>query len=103
MLDFSESTYQWEFYSGGAKQLAKRIYTLDRVYEGDARIILNWMFYHDVLNKFSARHWGHRTSIMMGCAQDNYIIKAALQSGTASKVANSKPLYLSSSLTGHRL
>lgn len=92
MLDFSESTYQWELYAGGAKQVAKRVYTLDRVYEGDARIVLNWMFYHDALNKFSARHWRHRTADMMGCARDNYIIKAVLQSGNTSKVTHSKIL-----------
>lgn len=86
MLDFSESTYQWELYAGGSKCIAKRIYTLDRVYEGDALTVLNLMFYHDALNKFTARHWKHRTADMIGCARDDDIIKAVLQSGNTSKV-----------------
>lgn len=88
MLDFSESTCHWQIYAGGAKHIAKRIYTLDRVYEGDALTVLNLMFYHDALNKFTARHWKQRTADMLGCARDDCIIKAVLQSGNTSKIRN---------------
>ncbi len=33
---------------------------LDESYEGDLATLLDWVFYHDVLYKFSIRHWTQR-------------------------------------------
>ncbi|KAH8665998.1 fungal-specific transcription factor domain-containing protein [Tricladium varicosporioides] len=93
MLDSSQFSYQWEIYSGGAKQVAKKIYARDQVYEGDALTMLNWMFYHDALNKFSARHWTHKSYMVSSaeiasCARDDQIMRMALLSGNTSKIIN---------------
>jgi hypothetical protein len=86
--DISESTYQWELYAGGAKQVGKRIYALDQTCEGDARVILMWLFYHDALSKFTARHWLRKTDNLQKCGEDDQIRKAALLSGDVTEVVH---------------
>lgn len=91
MLDPSRYTYQWEIYAGGAKQIAKRLYSHKQVYEGDALLVLNWLFFHDAMFKFSARHWRHTEPDVaacggMSCAQDDQIMKMALLSGNPREV-----------------
>jgi hypothetical protein len=85
MLDVSDMSHQWKVYAGGAREIGKVIYKLDQVYQGDAAVILNWMFYHDALFNFSVRHWRQKTSGLHGCV-DNQFRKAVLQSGHTSKV-----------------
>jgi hypothetical protein len=86
MLDPSDSSCQWEVYGCGAKQIGKQIYSPDQVYDGNAGIILNWLFYHDALSRFSARHWRRGTIDLEEFERDDQIIRAVQLSGNTSKV-----------------
>jgi hypothetical protein len=89
MLDSSEYSYQWEIYAGGAKTVARQIYRKEKVHEGDALAMLNWMFYHDALFRFGARHWRRSNVITSGawqCARDDQIMNMALRSCNPSEV-----------------
>jgi hypothetical protein len=48
--------------------------------------MLDWLLYHDVLAKFSARHWVQRTRGQEECAEDDQIRKRAFSLPERSKV-----------------
>ncbi|KAK0640631.1 fungal-specific transcription factor domain-containing protein [Cercophora newfieldiana] len=41
----------------GSKRLAGSIHKPHATYDGDCAMILDWIFYHDTMYKFSSRHW----------------------------------------------
>lgn len=91
MLD-SPETHQWLMYACGAREVAKTHYFPGQVYEGDASVILNWLFYHEALFNFSVRHWRNQTSGLGVCMLDDQIRRAVLLSGNTSKVNMLAPL-----------
>jgi len=52
-----DSTYQWLWYVCSAKDVANSagLGWVDK--ESDISIVLRWVYYHDVLSRFSLRHW----------------------------------------------
>ncbi|KAK0617617.1 fungal-specific transcription factor domain-containing protein [Immersiella caudata] len=56
-LYLNASTINCSVFLCGSKQLASSIHTAHENYEGDCAMILDWIFYHDTMYKFSARHW----------------------------------------------
>jgi len=62
----------------GCKQIARRIHQPNNTYDGDAALIMDWVFYHDVLYKFSIRHWSHRVQDQVLLAADEKIISKAV-------------------------
>ncbi|KAK4447273.1 fungal-specific transcription factor domain-containing protein [Podospora aff. communis PSN243] len=53
----NSSTVSCSVFLCGSKQLASSIHTPHASYEGDSAMILDWIFYHDTMYKFSSRHW----------------------------------------------
>jgi len=86
MYDSSEIQYDWARYACGAKMTGHHVYSANQIYEGDARVLLDWLFYHDALARFSTRHWVKITPSMEECTKDNHIRRAALLCGSSSKV-----------------
>ncbi len=86
MYDSSVIQYDWAQYICRAKTAAHYAYCADQAYEGDARILLEWLFYHDSISRFSAHHWGARTPGMDACAKDKHIRRTVLLGGSPSKV-----------------
>lgn len=92
ILDSYESSYQWELYACGAKRVGNQIYPLDQVYQGDASVILNWLFYHDALFTFTACHW-RPEAYVEECVRDDQIRRAVLLSGNTSKVLRAEIIF----------
>ena len=78
MNDPSSPTNQadWATHVCNAKKAARYVYSLDRSYTGDVRILLEWMFYHDAVSRFSAGHWSHRSEGMIACSNDHQVRRA---------------------------
>lgn len=74
IFDQPDSPYAWAQHICKAKMAVKDIYTLDTPYQGDLALILDWVYYHDVLSKFSVRHYKQRTIGQETCARDKYIM-----------------------------
>ncbi|KAI9742119.1 MAG: hypothetical protein M1834_000509 [Cirrosporium novae-zelandiae] len=71
----SDSASTWTWYACGAKNIVKTVYASNKIYIGDPAILLDWVYYHDTLSKFSLRHWKQRTVAQSTCVSD-YSIKS---------------------------
>ncbi|OCL14685.1 hypothetical protein AOQ84DRAFT_384532, partial [Glonium stellatum] len=80
IFDQPDSPYGWAQHICKAKMAVKGAYTLDTAYQGDLALILDWVYYHDVLSKFSVRHYKQRTIDQVTCAKDKYIMYKQLAS-----------------------
>ena len=64
------------FFSG-AKKIANLVHQPNMTYDGDPALILDWIFYHDTLYKFSIRHWVKKQDDqVMLAAQEKIVSKA---------------------------
>ncbi|KAF2430598.1 hypothetical protein EJ08DRAFT_239139 [Tothia fuscella] len=90
MLDSSESPQLWKFHAGMAKQIGIKICSSNQSYGGDVSVVLNWLFYHEALARFSGRHWNSIGffSVEAHCMRDSLITRAVLLSSDASKIIN---------------
>ncbi|KAK0742625.1 fungal-specific transcription factor domain-containing protein [Schizothecium vesticola] len=52
-----ESSRGWGIFFTGSKQIARFQHVPHKTYDGDPALILDWLFYHDTMHKFSLRHW----------------------------------------------
>jgi hypothetical protein len=86
MYDSDRSSLDWAQQVCNAKIAAGHVYSLDRRYEGDIRILLEWIFYHDALARFSVNHWSQRNAGMLACMEDHRVRQALKLSGSSSKV-----------------
>lgn len=67
----------WAIFFCGTKKIAKTVHRHDNTYEGDPALILDWVFYHDVMYKFSIRHWNDKLDQQkMLAAEDKIVSKA---------------------------
>lgn len=57
--------------NGGAKQVGKRFYSPDQIYQGDAIVFLHWLLYYEVLFIFTAHHWITQKSHLVGYLPEN--------------------------------
>jgi hypothetical protein len=62
------------------------VYGHDETYEGDLATLLDWVFYHDVLYKFSIRHWTQRVEEQRQLAKETKIISKQIYSPLRSVV-----------------
>ncbi|KAK9427691.1 fungal-specific transcription factor domain-protein [Lipomyces doorenjongii] len=58
----SETSFQWPLYVSGAKRMLCAIDHYIPAIETDTELLLLWMYYHDVLGRFTSRHWPHQTA-----------------------------------------
>ncbi|KAK1835672.1 fungal-specific transcription factor domain-containing protein [Podospora conica] len=52
-----EPSRGWGIFFSGSKQIARYYHTPHKTYDGDPALVLDWLFYHDTMHKFSLRHW----------------------------------------------
>lgn len=52
-----ESPRAWGIFFTGSKQIARFHHVPHKTYDGDPALVLDWLFYHDTMHKFSLRHW----------------------------------------------
>ncbi|KAH0499795.1 hypothetical protein TgHK011_006961 [Trichoderma gracile] len=62
-------TTVWSVHFDGCMTIVKSSYQGLRVNEGEHATLLDWVFYHNVLYKFSLQHWQRRTPEMAAIAQ----------------------------------
>jgi hypothetical protein len=76
----------WTVFFCGCKRISKMVYGHDETYEGDLATLLDWVFYHDVLYKFSIRHWTQRVEEQRQLAKETKIISKQIYSPLRSVV-----------------
>ncbi|KIW16545.1 hypothetical protein PV08_03733 [Exophiala spinifera] len=86
------SSNTWTGSFCGSKKLAKLSYEYDEAYEGDIALVLDWLFYHNVMYKFTMRHWGQRNSEQEDLAREPTIISKDLFSPKRHIVSQSSRL-----------
>ncbi|KAF2792458.1 hypothetical protein K505DRAFT_307580 [Melanomma pulvis-pyrius CBS 109.77] len=52
----------------------------EQAYQGDLAVILDWVYYYDVLSKFAVRHFDRRTPGMIDCAKRKDLMVAEMNS-----------------------
>ncbi len=62
----------------GCKKIALSVHREGNTYDGDAALILDWVFYHDVLYKFSIQHWDRKAAQQTSLAGDKKIVSKAV-------------------------
>ncbi|RAK95682.1 Zn(II)2Cys6 transcription factor [Aspergillus ibericus CBS 121593] len=60
---------QWTRYLIGAKSIIKAS-SLSKSQGGEFSLLMDWVYYHDVLSRFSMLHWHRRTSDMESLSDD---------------------------------
>ncbi|KAH7138209.1 fungal-specific transcription factor domain-containing protein [Dendryphion nanum] len=55
-----DGPFHWIWYICSSKEIAKTVGMKWLDSESDALVILRWVYYHDVLSRFSLRHWRFR-------------------------------------------
>ncbi|KAJ9144113.1 Fungal specific transcription factor domain-containing protein [Pleurostoma richardsiae] len=77
-LNFDGSSLSWAIFFCGTKKIARTVHERDNTYEGDQALILDWVFYHDVMYKFSIRHWEDKVEQQRLLAADEKIVSKAV-------------------------
>ncbi|KAL6859453.1 fungal-specific transcription factor domain-containing protein [Trichoderma novae-zelandiae] len=67
-------TTVWSVHFDGCMTIVKSSYQGHKVSEGEHATLLDWVFYHNVLYKFSLQHWQRRTTEMAAIAQRDMLI-----------------------------
>ncbi|KAF2470637.1 uncharacterized protein BDR25DRAFT_286748 [Lindgomyces ingoldianus] len=61
-------------------------YALDKSYEGDLALVLDWVYYYDVHSKFAVRHFDRRVVSMLDCARKKNLHYVELNSPCKTRV-----------------
>ncbi|UKZ52978.1 hypothetical protein TrVGV298_006764 [Trichoderma virens] len=70
----SGKTTVWSVHFDGCMTIVKSSYQGRGEREGEHATLLDWVFYHNVLYKFSLQHWQRRTPEMAAIAQRDMLI-----------------------------
>ncbi|KAK3350207.1 fungal-specific transcription factor domain-containing protein [Lasiosphaeria hispida] len=77
-LNSEGSSLNWAIFFCGCKRIINMVHKPHRTYEGDPALILDWIFYHDTLYKFSIRHWDQREHEQIALAAQEKIVSKAI-------------------------
>ena len=77
-MNFDGSSLSWAIFFCGTKKIAKTVHRQNNTYEGDPALILDWVFYHDVMYKFSIRHWSDKLEQQILLAAEDKIVSKAV-------------------------
>ncbi|KAF2185249.1 hypothetical protein K469DRAFT_165051 [Zopfia rhizophila CBS 207.26] len=72
--------YEWAADICYAKTAVIATYAPDKSYQGDPAIVLDWVYYYDVLSKFSVRHFDRRYARQLICAKKKQIMLTEMNS-----------------------
>lgn len=48
---------RWSFYLCGAKKIIHAAAVTAKLHQNDTAIVMDWIYYHEVMSEFSIRHW----------------------------------------------
>jgi hypothetical protein len=57
----------WSFYLCGAKKIIDAVPTTVELYKEESAILMDWIYYHEVISEFSLRYWAEASSIDNFC------------------------------------
>lgn len=77
-MNFDASDLNWAVFFCGTKRLANMITKQHDTYFGDEAMIIDWIFYHDAMYKFSIRHWRRRNHDQVHLAAQNKVLSKAV-------------------------
>jgi hypothetical protein len=63
-----------------SKTAAVAACTMNQTHTGDLALVLNWIYYLDVISKFSIRHFDRRQAGSIVCAKREHLMVAAKNS-----------------------
>ncbi|RFU74387.1 hypothetical protein TARUN_7862 [Trichoderma arundinaceum] len=77
-LNFETSDLSWSIFFCGTKRIANLVTKTDDTYFGDEALIIDWIFYHDVMYKFSIRHWREKNRDQIQLAAQRKVLSKAV-------------------------
>lgn len=89
-MNFDTSDLNWAIFFCGTKRLANMITKQHDTYFGDEAMIIDWIFYHDAMYKFSIRHWRKRNSDQIHLAAQKKVLSKAVFSPERQTVSDDK-------------
>lgn len=102
-LNFDSSSLNWSIFFCGTKSIASRVTELHSTYYGDEALILDWIFYHDAMYKFSIRHWIDKNEDQIQLAGLKKVISKAVFAPERQTVSDLLSIYLSSQISNRTL
>jgi hypothetical protein len=54
---------RWGFYLCGAKKIIHASATTVELYQHESAIVMDWIYYHEIISEFSLRHWAEPGAI----------------------------------------
>ncbi|KAI5456939.1 fungal-specific transcription factor domain-containing protein [Mariannaea sp. PMI_226] len=73
-LKFDTSDLSWSIFFCGTKRIAKLVTQKHETYFGEEALIVDWIFYSDVMYKFSIRHWENKNIDQIQLASQEKIL-----------------------------
>lgn len=58
---------RWTFYLCGAKKIIAASAETVQLYKDESAILMDWIYYHEVISEFSLRHWAEASTINSFC------------------------------------
>ncbi|KFX91311.1 hypothetical protein V490_05979 [Pseudogymnoascus sp. VKM F-3557] len=77
-LDINTPDLSWTIFFCGTKRIANLVTEKDDTYFGEKALLMDWIFYHDVMYKFSIRHWDNKNSDQIELAGQRKLISKAV-------------------------
>ncbi|KAM0261021.1 hypothetical protein ACHAQJ_002460 [Trichoderma viride] len=77
-LNFDTSDLSWSIFFCGTKRIASFVTKTDDTYFGDEALIIDWIFYHDVMYMFSIRHWREKNLDQIQLASQRKVLSKAV-------------------------
>ncbi|KAK5996189.1 hypothetical protein PT974_04617 [Cladobotryum mycophilum] len=77
-LNFESSDLSWSIFFCGTKKIASLVTQKNNAYFGDEALIMDWIFYHDVMYKFSICHWMDKNMDQIELAAQEKIMSKAV-------------------------
>ncbi|KAL7809082.1 fungal-specific transcription factor domain-containing protein [Trichoderma gracile] len=77
-LNFDTSELSWSIFFCGTKRIVNLVTKTDDTFFGDEALIIDWIFYHDVMYKFSIRHWREKNKDQILLASQRKVLSKAV-------------------------
>jgi len=92
-LHFETSALSWSIFFCGTKRIASLVTQRNNDYAGDEALLMDWIFYHDTMYKFSIRHWQDKNEDQIALAAQKKVISKAVFSPERQIASHVRPLY----------
>lgn len=77
-LGFDAYGLSWSIFFCGTKKIASSITKKHDTCFGDEALMMDWILYHDVMYKFSIRHWASKNEDQVSLAAQMKVISKAI-------------------------